>query len=149
MEQLSKTQSILLLLGGMMMVVCAGVMMAATLNMETAWAQTTVLVAPWAFVAGSVLFVAMQRMQRYRGTSITVRRLRSIQLLSGICFIVAGLLMVENFHHLVQPYVVSTLDSYFTYLQIVHNNWVVLMLIGAVLQMYTAHRISSEMEKDS
>lgn len=149
MKQLSKLQSILLLIGGMTMVVCSGIMMASTLNMDTAWAQTAVKVVPWIFLIGAILFTAIQRMQKYSGTSFVIHRLRSIQFISGICFIVAGLLMVENFYHIVQPYVVSTIESYFTYLQIVHNNWVVLMLIGAVLQMYTVHRIGSELQKDS
>lgn len=131
------------------MVVSTGVMMAASLNLETGWAQTCTLVVPWMFLVGALLFVIMQRMQTYSGTDMTVRRLRSIQLLSGICFVVAGLLMVENYYHFVQPLVVKTMESYFTYLQVVHNNWVVLMLIGAILQMYTTHRLSSELNKDS
>ena len=41
------------------------------------------------------------------------------------------------------------MKSYFLYVRIVHNNWVVLVLIGAILQMYTTHRIASEIEKES
>lgn len=138
-----------MLAGGMLMVLAAGANMFASLMSEAEWAQLTLAVAPWLFIVGAVLFVAIQRLQTYDGNSLTIRRLRSIQLLSGISFLVAGLLMVENVNHFLQPLVVSDLNSYFTYVQVVHNNWVVFVLIGAVLQMYTAHRLSSEMQKES
>lgn len=138
-----------MLVGGTMMVISTGVMMAATLNMETAWAPVATKAVPWVFLMGALMFVVIQRMQTYSGKEMVIIRLRSIQFLSGICFVLAGMLMIENYYHFVQPLVVKTMDSYFTYLQVVHNNWVVLMLIGAVLQMYTAHRLSSELNKNS
>lgn len=134
--------------GGTTMVVCSGLIMMTTL-MSGSWTGTAKLIIPWIFLAGAIAYVVIQRMQTYNGTSMTIQRLRSIQLLSGVCFIGAGLLMIENFCQIVQPLVVNTLDSYVTYMQIVHNNWVVLMLIGAVLQMYTAHRLGSELQKES
>ena len=135
--------------GGLLMVVAAGITMAATLLADATWAQAAVLTTPWIFIIGAIAFVTMQRLQTYTGQSLTVQRLRSIQFLSGICFILAGLFMLENYYHFVQTFVVSDLNSYFTYMQIVHNNWVVLMLVGAILQMYTAHRISYELKKES
>lgn len=149
MKQLSKIQSIIMLAGGMTMVICSGIIMMATLVAGGEWVPTVQKLVPWFFLAGAIAFVTVQRMQQYTGTSMTIIRLRSIQLLSGISFIVAGLLMIENFCHLVQPFVVSDMNSYFTYVQVVHNNWVVMLLIGAVLQMYTVHRIASELQKDS
>lgn len=149
MKQLSKIQSIIMLVGGMTMVLCSGTIMMVTLMTDAEWGRMVMLIVPWLFLAGALAFVVMQRMQRYTGTNLTIQRLRSIQLLSGICFIIAGLLLIENYYHFVEKFVVSDINSYFTYLQVVHNNWVVLLLVGAVLQMYTAHRIGSELQKDS
>lgn len=138
-----------MMLGGGMMVVAAGLSMVATLMSDQGWAQSMQMIVPWFFLIGAILFVAMQRMQVVATDKLTLRRLFSIQCLSGISLIIAGLLMVENYYHFFQPLVVSDINTYFTYLQVVHNNWVVFMLIGAMLQMYTAHRISSELNKES
>lgn len=131
------------------MVLSAGAIMAATLFAEAAWAASATLIIPWVFLAGAIAFVTMQRIQSYNGNSLTIRRLRSIQFLSGILFILAGVFMIENYYHFIQPLVVSDINSYVTYMQTIHNNWVVLMLIGAILQMYTAHRLTSELNKES
>ena len=149
MRQLTKKETMIMLGGGILMVLSAGIMMATTLMSEAAWAESAVLIVPWLFLIGAVSYVTMQRMQTYSGSSLTMRRLRSIQFISGILLILAGLFMLENYYHFVQPLVVSDINSYFTYLQVVHNNWVVLILIAAILQMYTAHRISYEMQKES
>lgn len=138
-----------MMLGGMTMVVSSGVIMASTLMMDATWAAVAQKIVPWLFTIGAVAYVVMQRMQTYTGNSIAVKRLRNIQLLSGIAFIIAGLLLIENFMHIVMPHVVKDLNGYVTYMQVVHNNWVVLLLIGAVLQMYTTHRIASELNKES
>lgn len=149
MRQLSRHETLKMLAGGVMMVLSAGVNMFATLVGDAAWAQAALVAAPWVFLVGALLFVVMQRLQTYDGQSLVIRRLRSIQFLSGMSFIVAGLLMVENVNHFLQPFVANSLDSYFTYVRAVHNNWVVFVLIGAVLQMYTAHRITAEIGKES
>ena len=36
-----------------------------------------------------------------------------------------------------------------SYIKYVHNNWVVVLLVAAVLQLYTSHRIANELEKDT
>jgi len=35
------------------------------------------------------------------------------------------------------------------YLNYVHNNWIVVLLIAAALQLYTSFRIGSELEKEA
>jgi len=35
------------------------------------------------------------------------------------------------------------------HVQWVHNNWVVLLLAGAVIELYTTHRIQHEEEKEA
>ena len=39
------------------------------------------------------------------------------------------------------------LKSYNTYITYFYNKWVMLMLAGAILQIYSTHRISNELEK--
>ncbi len=119
-----------LLAGGLLMVVGSG----AYVLLQT-WA-------PYVFAVGVVLFVAMQLCQRYEGTDVTVRRLRYMLVLSDVFFVAAAVLMIANEHNFLG------LD-YFTYRQYVVNNWVVVLLVGAILQLYAGHRIASELDKDA
>ena len=130
MRQLSKFEGLALLLGGLLMVVGAG---ANVLFCS---------LAPYVFAPGSLLFVAMQLRQRYEGKDFTIRRLRRIQIISDFLFLVAGLLMLANQKNFLG------LDQ-LSYIRYVHNNWVVVLLVAAVLQLYTSHRIANELEKDT
>ena len=130
MKQLSKLQTGIFLAGALLMALGAG----ATL---VGWT-----LAPYVFAIGSLGFTSMQMLQRYDGTNITIRRLRRIMLLSDVMFLVSALLMIasqDNVLHL----------SHITYLQYVYNKWVVTLLIAAILQLYTTHRISSELEREA
>ena len=130
MRQLSKWEAYLLMLGGLLMVVGAGANV-----LFCSWA-------PYVFAPGALLFVAMQLRQRYEGREFTIRRLRRIQIISDSLFLVAGLLMMANQQNFLG------LDQ-LSYIKYVHNNWVVVLLIAAVLQLYTSHRIANELEKDT
>ena len=99
-------------------------------------------------LAGSLLFAAMQARQRYEGTSITLRRLRRIQFFALACFVCAGVFMVEDCYHLLKPWFAQSISGYANYVNIFHNNWVVALLIGALLEMYTTHRIGHELRKE-
>ena len=137
MKQLSKTQSIIMLIGAGLMVVGAGLYV---------FGEHTV--APCAFLPGTLLFAAMQIAQRYEGTDITLRRLRRIMLTGTAFFIVSAVLMLENSYHIVYPlFLKSGIDGYNAYLKYIHNNWVVTLLVAAILQLYSTHRISSELQK--
>lgn len=130
MRQMSKTETFLLLLGGMLMVIGSG----ASLFMQ-AWA-------PYIFAPGALLFAAIQMRQTYEGKNITIRRLRRIMLMSDVLFLIAALLMFAsqaNFLGL----------DFLIYLEYVHNNWIVVLLVAAILQLYTSHRIANELEKES
>ena len=130
MRSLSKLETYLMLIGGLLMVVGAG----ASVLLRS-WA-------PYVFAPGALLFAAMQMRQRYEGTNVTVKRLRHIMLLSCVLFLVAALLMFasqSNFFGL----------DYITYLKYVHNNWIVVLLVAAILQLYTSHRIANEIEKEA
>jgi hypothetical protein len=98
--------------------------------------------APYLFAVGAVAFVSMQLQQRYDGPNFTLRRLRRIMIVSDVLFLVSALLM---FAQQGNPLGLSHLD----YLQYVYNKWVVTLLIAAVLQLYTSHRIGHEVEKEA
>jgi hypothetical protein len=129
MRTLSKWEARLLLIGGLMMVVGSG----AYILLQQ-WA-------PYMFAVGSVLFVAMQWRQRYEGKNFAVRRLRHILLLSDVLFLLAAALMIANQSNFLG------LDL-LTYIRYVHNNWVVVLLVAAILQLYASHRIANELEKE-
>ena len=97
----------------------------------------------WVFLVGAIAFVAMQAQQKYEGTSPTIKRLRKIMMASGVFFILAGLLMVDNCYIFL-----ASVVPYVTYVTYFLNKWVMLLLAGAVLQLYSIHRISKELEKD-
>ena len=98
--------------------------------------------APYVFAPGALAFAAMQMRQSYEGSLMVVRRLRRIQLISDVLFLVAALLMLANQSNFLG------LD-YFTYVKYIHNNWVVVLLVAAVLQLYAGHRIANEIEKEA
>lgn len=133
MKELTKTQRYLFLLGGTLMVIGSG-------TYVLMWNQQIV---SWVFLSGAVLFAMIQFLQVYTGPSIVIRRLKRIMGLADILFIVAGLLMVDNAYGLLRPMFTHVVD----YLAYVYNKWVVILLIAALLEIYTMHRISSELEK--
>ena len=105
-------------------------------------------IACWVMLVGALAFVLMQSRQRYEGTSQTIRRLRKIMTIAGLGFIIAGLFMVEDSYMFLRPVFSNTVESYTTYVNIFHHNWVILLLISAILEMYTSHRISYELKKE-
>lgn len=106
--------------------------------------------AAWLFAAGAVAFASMQMLQSYEGDSLTLRRLRRILTVSDVLFILSALFMVENTYHWLLPLFCSWWEKgYFYYLNYVHNNWVVLLLVAALLELYATHRISTELEKEA
>lgn len=140
MKQLNRTQSIIMLIGAILMVAGAGLYVFG--------AETGHKVAPCVFTPGTLMFAAMQAAQRYDGNDITLRRLRRIMLTGGAFFIISAVLMAENAYHVVFPYFLKAgIDGYNAYLRYIHNNWVVSLLVAAVLQLYSTMRISSELEK--
>lgn len=134
MKQLNKLQSLIFLTGGAMMVVGAGCF-------ALMWQQK---IACWIFLAGALIFGIMQMMQEYQGHSIIVKRLKRIMSLADIFFILSGFLMVDMVYRFLQ----SAFDNYLTYYNTIYNKWVVLLLIAAILEMYTMHRIEHELSKE-
>lgn len=129
MRELNKLQTAIFLFGGILMAVGAGTTLLG-------WGS-----APYIFAIGALCFSSMQMQQRYEGQNFTIRRLRRMMLLSDVLFLVAALLMFAskgNFLGL----------SYITYIEYVYNKWVIVLLIAALLQLYSMHRIGSELEKE-
>ena len=130
MRELNKLQTAIFLFGGILMAVGAGTTLLG-------WGS-----APYIFAIGALGFSSMQMQQRYEGQNFTIRRLRRMMLLSDVLFLVAALLMFAskgNFLGLI----------YITYIEYVYNKWVIVLLIAALLQLYSMHRIGSELEKEA
>ena len=134
MKQLNKLQSLIFITGGAMMVVGAGCF-------ALIWQQK---IACWIYLVGALMFGVMQMMQEYLGNNFIVKRLKRIMSLADIFFILSGFLMVDMVYRFLQ----SAFDNYLTYYNTIYNKWVVLLLIAAILEMYTMHRIEHELSKE-
>lgn len=119
-----------MLVGGLLMVIGSG----ASLFLQS-WA-------PYVFAPGALMFAAMQMRQRYDGPNFNIRRLRRMMLLSDALFLVAALMMFANTGNFLEI-------EYLSYIKYVHNNWIVVLLVAAILQLYASHRINNELEKDA
>lgn len=138
MRQLNKFENFIFITGGILMVAGVG---CCVFDIFTN-------IMSLVFLAGTLMFASMQALQRYEGKSVVIRRLRRIMLIADVLFVVAGLLMVERAWQWLFPHMATTLDGYETYMRYIHNNWVVVLLVAAILEMYTMHRISNELAKE-
>ena len=111
---MKKLYSFIYMLGGIMLVVGAALYI-------TKWVW-----APYIYIAGSLMFGAMQMMDRYTGNNWIIRRLRRQQIVGAIALMLTGVIM----------------------LVCKHNEWILCMLVGCLMQLYTAFRIPPEMEKE-
>lgn len=137
MRELNKWQNFVFLAGAFLMVVGAGM-----------YVFDAGKSACWIFSVGAVAFSCMQALQTYDGRSFTIRRLRRIMLVGDMFFLLSALLMIENSNRWLFPYFVRNgIEGYNAYLQYIHNNWVVTLLVAAVIELYTTRRISAELEK--
>ena len=81
---------------------------------------------PILYTIGAVMFAYVQVMSRYEGKNLIIRRLRRQQILGAVLLVFAGVLMFVT----------------------KHNEWVLCLTIAAILELYTAFRIPSELEKE-
>ena len=128
MRELNKTESAILVIGAVMMVIGSGANLFAQ-----SWA-------PYVFAMGTIGFVLMQLKQKYDGDNVAIKRLRRMVIISDVCLLLAAVMMFANMDNLFR------LDA-ITYIKYVHNNWVVVLMVAAMLQLYTSHRISKEILK--
>ena len=129
-KELTTTQNIIFLAGAVLMVAGAGASLLA-------WSG-----APYCYAVGAIAFASMQMLQRYEGSNFTIRRLRRIMLISDVLFLVTAVLMFAN-----QGNALGLSQT--NYVKYIHNNWVVTLLIAAILQLYTSHRMGHELAKEA
>lgn len=91
--------------------------------------------APKVFTIGALLFGSIQILQRYDGPSIVIRRLRRQQILGAFFLMLSAALLVMKTEH-VGP------------IPIRGDEWKVTLIVAAILEIYTAFRIPSELEKE-
>ncbi|MCR5469789.1 MAG: hypothetical protein K6F22_02500 [Prevotella sp.] len=130
MQQLNKWQSAIFLTGGFLMVIGAALCIFL-------WEG-----APYVFALGAIAFASMQMLQRYEGSNVTIRRLRRIMLLSDILFLVSAFLMFASKGNVFGI-------SQITYVQYIYNKWVGTLILAAILQVYSVHRIDNELSKEA
>ncbi len=110
------------------------------------WQQAVVC---WVYLVGALMFTSMQAVQIYEGKDLTVRRLKRIQSLANLFFVLSGLLMIDAVHHVLLPLFRNAegtgLYNYQLYLQ---NKWVILLLVAAMLEVYTTHRLDHELKSE-
>lgn len=129
MRELSRTEQIIFLVGATMMVVGSGGNV-----FGQGWARHV-------FAIGVIGFVVIQVRHRYLGESITIKRLRLFTMLSDFLFVLSAFMIFVDRGNLLDL-------PLWIYIKYVHNNWVVVLLLGAILQLYTSHRIGYELEKE-
>lgn len=82
--------------------------------------------APYLYLVGAVLFGIAQVTDKCAGDSFVIRRLRRQQLIGAFLLVLTGVLM----------------------LTLRHNEWVVCLLVAAIIELYTSFRIPQEAKKD-
>ena len=130
MKPLSKWQNAVFVFGAVLMVVGAA-------SSIVHWSYYA-----YVFSLGAVCYAVVQMMQRYEGNNFVVRRLLRIQVLSDLLLLLTGVLMIANEGN-------SFSLEWLNYVNYVQNNWVVTLLLAAILQLYTTFRISKELEKEA
>lgn len=117
MKQLGRNESVLLRLGALMMVLGAGTWLL--------WEKGASVV----YAIGAVLFLVMMARSSNEGKDFVVRRLRRQQMIGAFVFLVSGILLLSQ-----------TFLGHFFFR---YNEWVVCLLIGAVVTLYSTCRLSS------
>lgn len=86
------------------------------------------------YVVGILGFSSMQMLARYEGNDFVINRLRRQQVISDFVFLLSAAAMMSQELHFGPSWA--------------HRNlWTLLLIIGCILQLYTAFRLPSELEK--
>lgn len=94
---------------------------------------------PLVYLAGALAFGCMQMQQTYEGSSFAIKRLRKIQVIADVLLIFTGFFMLlphMGIYHI--PFINITTWR---------NEWLVPLVIAAILETYSTFRISYELEK--
>ena len=99
-------------------------------------AAVFLLMPVWAAIlysAGVLLYAPLRMLQRYEGQNFVIRRLRRQQLLGQLAFLCAACCMIMQAFN-------------FGFAR--RNEWVVCLVIGCILELYTTFRIPAELKKE-
>jgi drug/metabolite transporter (DMT)-like permease len=99
-------------------------------------AAVFLLMPVWAAIlysAGVLLYAPLRMLQRYDGQNFVIRRLRRQQLLGQLAFLCAACCMIMQAFN-------------FGFAR--RNEWVVCLVIGCILELYTTFRIPAELKKE-
>ena len=77
------------------------------------------------YISGASVFAVTQFLLRPRGKGVSIRRLVMQQQLAGLLLVGAGVLMFTHYS----------------------NEWIAVVLCGALVELYTVFRLSHELEK--
>lgn len=122
MRRLSSIENLVFRVGALAMV--AG----AALFLANRWVANVL------FAAGVVMFAVMQLRTTYDGSNFTIARLRRQQLFGAAMLTLSAVAMTaQNLGHTLLRY----------------NEWVICLLIGAVVEFYAAFRLASELDKEN
>lgn len=123
MRPLTKLQSYLYMIGGLLLIIGAALPLFTD---HFAWAFLT-------YAPGAVLFVWMQILERYEGKNFVIRRLRHMQLVGAFFLIATAVLMFMHWQQIAPCR---------------GGEWQIALCIAAVQEVYTAFRIPAELKKE-
>lgn len=124
MKELTKFQMYLYNIGGILLLIGAFMPVEASL----------LAYAPYVYLSGAVAFGGMQLVQRYEGCNIVIKRLRRQQIVASFLIILSGFVFLLTSHGM---------------LPLQENSWMVLLAIGAFLELYVSFRLPAEIRKEN
>ncbi len=124
MRKLNELQLSIYNMGGLLVV--AGAMLYLVPSLQN--------YAPWVFTLGAIAFSFMQIMDGYEGSNIVIRRLRRQQVTGAIVLVATGFVMYMNIHN-ISPFR--------------GTEWMIFLMVAAVLELYTSFRIPAELKKEN
>ena len=124
MKELTKFQTILYNLGGVMMLI------GAIMPME----PSLMTYAAYIYMCGALTFGCMQLLQRYDGRNIALMRLRRQQIVASFLLIAAGIMFIMKVNA-IAPFR--------------GDEWQMALCIAAFIELYTAFRIPAEIKKEN
>ena len=130
MKQLNKVQAMIYMIGGLLMVAGAGISLLG-------WAG-----APYLYAIGVLGFTPMQMLQCYEGQNVTIRRLRRILVTSDVLFLLTAVLMFASQGN---AFGIPQVE----YVIYVHNKWIGILLLAAIIQLYAINRLDTEVGKEA
>ena len=122
MKKLNKIQSLVFMFGACLILI--GAMLGITRSP----------LSPYIYSVGAVCFSSMQLAASYEGSNIVLRRLRRQQIIGAVLLLLNGIPMFMNFYN-------------FGFAR--NNEWILVLTIASVLELYSAFRIPAEEEKES